>query len=49
MRKLAAFLLFFALPVSVMGASVDIDAPKTITADKIEYDVKSETIKRVFR
>ena len=45
MRKLAAFLLFFALPVSVMGASVDIDAPKTITADKIEYDVKSETIK----
>lgn len=27
------------------GAGVDINSPKTITADKIEYDLKSETIK----
>ena len=27
------------------GVGVDINAPKTITADKIEYDIKSETIK----
>ena len=27
------------------GAGGDINAPKTITADKIEYDIKSETIK----
>lgn len=27
------------------GAGVDINTPKTITADKIEYDIKSETIK----
>lgn len=27
------------------GADVDINTPKTITADKIEYDIKSETIK----
>lgn len=27
------------------GAGMDINAPKTITADKIEYDLKSETIK----
>jgi len=28
-----------------VAAPVDLDAPKTITAEKIEYDIKSETIK----
>ena len=33
------------LPMTAMAASVNVNAPKTITADKIEYDVQSETIK----
>ena len=32
-------------PIVANAMSVDTDTPKTITADKIEYDVKSETIK----
>jgi len=45
MRKVwYAFLtLFWATACNAV--SVDMDTPKTITADKIEYDLKSETIK----
>ncbi len=39
------FLIFCLGPATASAASVDIETPKTITADKIEYDVKSETIK----
>ena len=42
-----ANLIFFAyfVPVVSYAASVDIETPKTITSEKIEYDVKTETIK----
>ena len=45
MKKFSAFLVFCILPVAAGAASVDMETPKTITADKIEYDVKTETIK----
>ncbi len=45
MKKTSAFLVFCILPVAAGAASVDMETPKTITADKIEYDVKTETIK----
>lgn len=45
MKKTSAFLVFCILPVATGAASVDMETPKTITADKIEYDVKTETIK----
>ena len=45
MKKNSAFLVFCILPVAAGAASVDMETPKTITADKIEYDVKTETIK----
>ena len=45
MKKISAFLVFCILPVAAGAASVDMETPKTITADKIEYDVKTETIK----
>ena len=45
MKKTSAFLVFCILPVAAWAASVDMETPKTITADKIEYDVKTETIK----
>lgn len=45
MRKFTPFLVLCLSPVVSQAASIDIETPKTITADKIEYDVKSETIK----
>ena len=45
MKKRVAFLLSVLIPGLARAASVDIETPKTITADKIEYDVQSETIK----
>lgn len=45
MKKNSAFLVFCILPVAAGATSVDMETPKTITADKIEYDVKTETIK----
>lgn len=44
MKKLCPlFVMFSTAPL--MAASVDFDEPKTITASKIEYDVKSESIR----
>ena len=45
MKKLIPFLMSVFVPIVANAMSVDTDTPKTITADKIEYDVKSETIK----
>lgn len=45
MRKYYLSFIFCLYPAIVNAASVDVETPKTITADKIEYDVKSETIK----
>ena len=45
MKKLIPFLMSVFAPIVANAMSVDTDTPKTITADKIEYDVKSETIK----
>ena len=45
MKKLIPFLMSVFAPIIANAMSVDTDTPKTITADKIEYDVKSETIK----
>lgn len=47
MKKTSVFLMF-AYAVSntaVASMSISADEPKTITADKIEYDIKSSTIK----
>lgn len=45
MKKLYPFLACIIAPTVAGAMSVDVESPKTITADKIEYDVKSETIK----
>lgn len=45
MKKPSAFLLYCILPATAGAASIDMETPKTITADKIEYDVNTETIK----
>ena len=45
MKKLYSFLLIIFGVTSAHGLTVGFEEPKTITADKIEYDVKSETIK----
>lgn len=45
MKKLIPFLMSVFAPIIANAMSVDTDTPKTITADKIEYDVKSETLK----
>jgi len=47
MKKTIILFASFVVISRAWGAGVDINAPKTITADKIEYDVKSETIKTV--
>lgn len=44
MKKIAPLFILSIMP-QAFAASVDINQPKTITAQKIEYDVKSETIK----
>lgn len=47
MRKVSAFLTIYTVSaaVAVAGLSVDPNGAKTITADKIEYDIKNATIK----
>ena len=47
MRTLSAFLSFLLATygVAVASMSVGVDEPKTITADKIEYDINNATIK----
>ena len=47
MRKVSAFLTTYCVMcgVAMASMSVSVDEPKTITADKIEYDLKSSTIK----
>lgn len=47
MKKAIVFFISFVAMSCARGAGMDINAPKTITADKIEYDVRSETIKTV--
>ena len=44
MKKIIPSLLFCMMFCRAYAASIDVDTPKTITAEKIEYDVKSETI-----
>lgn len=39
------FMFLVVIPVAAHGMAVDVNEPKTITADKIEYDVNSKTIK----
>lgn len=47
MKKTSVFLMFaYAISnTAVASMSISADEPKTITADKIEYDIKSSTIK----
>ena len=46
MMRINYFLLLFLLPMSALSAaSLDLDEPRTIISDRIEYDVKTETIK----
>lgn len=47
MKKWSAFLMFILASANADAMSVNMDEPRTITADRIEYDVKSETIKTV--
>ncbi|MBO5947035.1 MAG: LPS-assembly protein LptD [Alphaproteobacteria bacterium] len=46
-KRWSAFLLFILASANADAMSVNMDEPRTITADRIEYDVKSETIKTV--
>lgn len=45
MKKPIILFTSYMIMSCAYGAGVDINTPKTITADKIEYDIKSETIK----
>lgn len=45
MKKSRLFFLMFLIPSFAYGLGVNTEEPKTITADKIEYDFKSESIK----
>ena len=45
MKNLYLFLIGLFVSTQVFAMAVDIEEPRTITADKIEYDLKSETIK----
>lgn len=45
MKKSIILFVSYMIMSCAYGMGVDINAPKTITADKIEYDIKSETIK----
>ncbi len=45
MKKLVVFLIVYATYAAANGAAIDVDTPKTITADKIEYNAQTETIK----
>lgn len=45
MKKFIWGPIFSVLPLTAGAASISFDTPKTITASKIEYDLKSETLK----
>ncbi len=47
MKKISLFLTAYSVMMGLAnaGLSVGVDTPKTITADKIEYDIKNATIK----
>ena len=45
MKNLYLFLIGLFVSTQVFAMAVNIEEPRTITADKIEYDLKSETIK----
>lgn len=45
MMKICAFLMLMFMPLSAFALAVNADEPVTIKADKIEYDLKSESIK----
>lgn len=47
MKKVSSFLLMCLASGTAGAMSVNMDEPHTIVADKIEYDVKSETIKTI--
>ncbi|MBD5400563.1 LPS-assembly protein LptD [bacterium] len=44
MRKLLSWILSGTICGGAFAASIDISGPKTIVADKIEYDIKTESI-----
>lgn len=44
MRYLKTIFIFCLTPNCLWAASIDMDSPKTISAPKIEYNVKTETI-----
>ncbi len=45
MKRFASLMTVLSLPTIAVAMSIDANAPKTITADKIVYDLKTETIK----
>ena len=45
MKKLLLIFLNILFIASSHAVSINVEEPRTIVADKIEYDVKSETIK----
>lgn len=45
MKKINPFFILCFIPSFANAVSVDIETPKTITSEKIEYDLKTETIK----
>ena len=47
MKQTHLLLLFLFISANADAVSVNMDEPRTITADRIEYDVKSETIKTI--
>lgn len=46
-KKLYLFFIVLFVSADAGAVSINMDEPRTITADKIEYDVKSETIKTI--
>ncbi len=45
MKKINLFLILCLFTAPAYSASIDVNTPKTINADKIEYDVQNKTIK----
>ena len=45
MKTCYSSLMFVLLSMPALALSVNVEEPRTITADKIEYDLKTETIK----
>ncbi len=45
MKRMILFFVIIFINAATYAASIDLNEPRTITADKIEYDIKTETIK----